>query len=134
MPNSDGLPSWKRDNWWTPMRVASMLDGYASICELLDGDGDDGYGSPSGWLSDGSGGGGWGSPAWCHLVEVRADLERAISTLPPRLKLLALQRWRHCHDVTEMGRTHHVAHQRISVLLAQAADRIEAILVRGVAR
>jgi len=107
------------ESWWTPRRVSALLHLYRAIAETLVD-----YGSPSVWNTDGVFGPGDTEPSWAHLSGIKADLDRAIEGLRPRLRSVADRYWRHCYSQDEIGHRDRLSQQRVGRLVEEAKDAI----------
>lgn len=113
------------DNWWTPARVRAMLARYPELCACLDGlratnlQPYESHGSPP------------GEGRFCHALHCKADLDRAIASLPPRLRKVAVLRWQEEADPLNIGRELRVRERQAWYLVSEAQEAIAEKLCRG---
>lgn len=113
-------------NWWTPERVRVMLSRYGLLAEAIDGLRAqdflpyESFGSPPGEATFG------------FAVQTKADLDRAIAALDPRLRRVAELRWQQQWDPLEVGDEVGVRERKAWYLVADARDEITKKLCEAV--
>lgn len=110
-------------SWWTLPRVREYLIRYREIAETLSD-----YGAGSSLPSNDGSRTGATEPGWCHLIAVKADLDRAIASLQGRDRRIAMMRWVEGREQSDVGRSLRVSQQRISSVEAQLEKKIADIL------
>ena len=120
-PVQRGERPWREvpvENWWTPTRVRAMLQRYPTLCQALDGlratclQPYESHTSPP------------SEARFADALQRKADLDRAIASLPPRLRRVAEVYWQQEGDAVNIAHEERITERHSWRLVADAEEAL----------